>query len=259
MLHICVEPRGDGLRMCHCICQRLSNEGLRQQFRSYYREEERPNRHIKCRPLRDDLEMQWLDLRALRTCQQIYHEAVAALWTTNTFSFDDSSPFLEFLQDKTVEQRQMIRHVRFDISHLDALDWWLRDAQNLLVAIAKENTVHITLSVMKKDARHWPHPGACVLASHVLSADPLLFLCTALFNIEVENKFGGVSVITGMSLVHHLLDLTLTKISRGDQETDHIEEIDRVGMRYHSPNSSIGSCQQIVLNVQCLLTPLTVA
>ena len=206
LLHIDDEPRDDGFHLGHCICRRLSKAQLLQQIIVHYRQDtkplygpERPHLHMKCCPQNKEPETQRLDLRVLRTCRQVYREAILTLWTTNTFSFNVRSAFLEFLHGKTVEQRRMIRHVRVDISDLIILDWWLRDAQNLLVAYTKENTLHLTVSVRKHHARDWPHPEVCYLAKYVLGADPDLYLCTADFNIEVENLHGGVSVITGRS------------------------------------------------------------
>ena len=220
LLHIDDELREDEIHLGHCICQQLNKEEFRQQFRLYIRhnlsESERPHRHIRCCPRKKGPGTQWLDLRVLRTCRQIYCEAVSTLWTTNTFSFNLRSAFFEFLHGKTVEQRRKIRHVRFEPSDLAILDWWLRDAHDLLVTYAKENTLHLTVSVKKSDARHWPRPGASYLAKYVLGADPDLYLCTAEFNIEVEDNFGGVSVITGRSLVQHIVEPTLTRNSRGD-------------------------------------------
>lgn len=102
LLHMDDVPRERGFRMCHCICQQLSKEELRQQLSLYYDQDssylygsETPHRHIKCRPWRIEGGMQWLDLRALRTCQQMYHEVVPTLWGTNTFSFAKISAFLE--------------------------------------------------------------------------------------------------------------------------------------------------------------------
>ena len=236
LLHIDDGPREDGFHLGHCICQQLSKEELTQQFSFYFRyvlkythESERPNRHFRCCPRNKGPGTQWLDLRVLRTCRQIYCEAVSTLWTTNTFSFNVRSTFLEFLHGKTVEQRRKIRHVRFDISHPTTLDWWLRDAQNLLVAYTKENTLHLTVNVKKHHARHWLHPEASYLAKYILGADPDLYLYTAEFNIEVEDDHGGISVITGRSLVQHISEPTLTRNSRGDQETNSTEKIEQVG------------------------------
>ncbi|MDI1489922.1 MAG: hypothetical protein OHK93_001121 [Ramalina farinacea] len=116
--------------------------------------------------------------------------------TCEFFAPVDRSAFHNFLHVKTAEQRQMIRHVRFDISDPSTLDWWLHDAQNLLVAYTKGNTLHLTVGVKKSHARHWPHPEASYLAKYVLSADPDLYQCTAEFNIEVEDHYGGIFVIT---------------------------------------------------------------
>lgn len=236
LLHIDNIPREDGFHLGHCICQQLSEEEFRQQISLCSRyalrslpEYERPHRHSRCCPRNKGFGTQWLDLRVLRTCRQVYREAIFTLWTTNTFSFDVRSAFHNFLHVKTAEQRQMIRHVRFDISDPSTLDWWLHDAQNLLVAYTKGNTLHLTVGVKKSHARHWPHPEASYLAKYVLSADPDLYQCTAEFNIEVEDHYGGIFVITGRSQVQPTSEPTLIRNSRGDQETNSTEKIEQRG------------------------------
>lgn len=65
------------------------------------------------------------NLQLLRTCRQVYAEASAIMWTTNTFSFSGPDDFLRFIADRPSFTRAMVTKLRFDVNSLECVlhDW----------------------------------------------------------------------------------------------------------------------------------------
>lgn len=64
-------------------------------------------------------------LSVLRSCRQIYVEANNMLWTSNTFSFADSTTFKRFMMTRTINQRRLIKSLRLqtDSPFNEACQW----------------------------------------------------------------------------------------------------------------------------------------
>lgn len=83
-----------------------------------------------------------MDLRVLRVCQQLYEESSAALWRTNTFSFDEPHVFNAFMTSLTPDQKRKMRYleIRAAVDPADqysnngfgpyASDWNLEDRKS---------------------------------------------------------------------------------------------------------------------------------
>ena len=63
-----------------------------------------------------------LQLGVLRSCRQVYVETNQILWTSNTFSFDDSRSFQKFIANRNSVQKQLLTKLRLDIL-LDDDSW----------------------------------------------------------------------------------------------------------------------------------------
>lgn len=55
-------------------------------------------------------------LAILRSCHQIYVEANQVLWTTNAFSFTNGLMFDNFMSNRNIGQRRLIRNLRFEMN-----------------------------------------------------------------------------------------------------------------------------------------------
>lgn len=62
-------------------------------------------------------------LNILRASRQIYSEAGQILWTTNTFSFTNGVTFNRFMMDRTVDQKRLIRSLRFEMCWGEYSHW----------------------------------------------------------------------------------------------------------------------------------------
>ena len=58
-------------------------------------------------------------LTVLRVSNQTYAEATRVLWTSNIFSFHDGITAKRFLMTRTMNQKRLIRSLRFE------MQWWL--------------------------------------------------------------------------------------------------------------------------------------
>ena len=87
-----------------------------------------------------------LDLRILGACGQIYEEANAILWTTNTLSFEDGPSLQEFIQVLHTTQRNKLTRMHIDVAwELISAEWWR--ASLLPSIVSKLNalqTLHLT-------------------------------------------------------------------------------------------------------------------
>ncbi|KAL9583120.1 MAG: hypothetical protein Q9212_002893 [Teloschistes hypoglaucus] len=68
-----------------------------------------------CLPI-DFKDHETMRLTILRACRSIYVETNQILFSTNTFSFDDSVALKRFMMTRTAHQKRLIRSLRFDIS-----------------------------------------------------------------------------------------------------------------------------------------------
>ena len=89
-----------------------------------------------------------LDLSVLGACRQIYDEAKAILWTTNTFSFEDGLSLQKFIQGlHTTQSNKLTRmHIDMEWDLSRSKEQWREALQPSL--ISKSNalqTLHITL------------------------------------------------------------------------------------------------------------------
>ncbi|KAL9023426.1 MAG: hypothetical protein Q9180_008242 [Flavoplaca navasiana] len=71
-------------------------------------------------------------LTALRVSRQMYAEANRVLWTTNTYSFSEDLTFQRFMMTRTINQKRLIRNLRFE------MDWdsWLIKEWNKALSTA---------------------------------------------------------------------------------------------------------------------------
>ena len=58
-------------------------------------------------------------LSVLRSCRQIYVEANNILWTSNTFSFADSTTFRRFMMTRTINQKRLIKSIRLQMEWVE--------------------------------------------------------------------------------------------------------------------------------------------
>ena len=97
-----------------------------------------------------------MDLRALQVCQQIYSEANSVLWTTNTFSFDQStSTFVAFMESRTTRQKQLLRKLRLQmVWHWEDDDAWNRIfGMPLIRSLIGLRSLHLQINHSRKNAR----------------------------------------------------------------------------------------------------------
>lgn len=74
-----------------------------------------------------------IPLRILRTCRQMYKEANQILWSTNTFSFSDSTTFKRFVGTRSLIQKRTLKKLRFHMDwDMDGHEGW-NSALNLAV------------------------------------------------------------------------------------------------------------------------------
>ncbi|KAL8833126.1 MAG: hypothetical protein Q9170_004484 [Blastenia crenularia] len=64
-------------------------------------------------------------LTVLRVCRQTYSEANQVLWSTNTFSFHNSTALKRFMMTRSIYQKRLIRCLRLDMDWNDmgAAEW----------------------------------------------------------------------------------------------------------------------------------------
>lgn len=93
-----------------------------------------------------------LDLRILGACGQIYEEANAILWTTNTFSFEDGPSLHEFIQGLHTTQRNTLTRMHIDVAwEMIWADWW---RTSLLPSIVSKFNALQTLHLTFKQCRY---------------------------------------------------------------------------------------------------------
>ncbi|KAL8670980.1 MAG: hypothetical protein Q9168_004494 [Polycauliona sp. 1 TL-2023] len=73
-------------------------------------------------------------LTVLRASRQLYAEANPILWTTNTFSFHDGVTFQRFMMTRTINQKRLVRSLRFEMDWgVDLLREWNKALNMMLV------------------------------------------------------------------------------------------------------------------------------
>ena len=89
-----------------------------------------------------------LDLSILGACRQMYEEANAILWTTNTFSFEDGLSLQKFIQGLHTTQSNKLTRMHIDVQwDLSGSEEQWREAllPSLLSKLNALQTLHITL------------------------------------------------------------------------------------------------------------------
>lgn len=99
----------------------------------------------------------WLSLSLLRVCRQTYEEASFLLWTTNTFSFEDSLTLKSFISGRNSVQRNQLNAIHLDSQWGQvALDAW---AKLMTPAFLKNfsglRTFHATYDQNFNCGGHW--------------------------------------------------------------------------------------------------------
>ena len=87
-----------------------------------------------------------LDLRILGTCRQMYEEANVLLWTTNTFSFEDSTYLRMFIDGLHSTQINKLKRMHIDFAWcIESADQWeLLLRPSFLSRLSALRTLHAT-------------------------------------------------------------------------------------------------------------------
>ena len=86
-----------------------------------------------------------LDLRVLGVYRQMYEEANAILWTTDTFSFEDGLPLQEFIQGLHMTQRSKLTRMHIDVAwNLHLAEQW---RESLLPSLMSKPNALQTLDI----------------------------------------------------------------------------------------------------------------
>lgn len=98
-----------------------------------------------------------LDLSILRACRQIYEEANVLLWTTNTFSFEDSMPWSLFVNGLHSTQRTKLTrmHIDFAWNISSANEWEALLRPSLISKFKGLRTLHATFDQYFRDSSAW--------------------------------------------------------------------------------------------------------
>lgn len=103
-----------------------------------------------------------LSLQILRSCRQIYDEANAIFWSSNTFSFSSPDDLTRFMKARSLFTRAMITKVHLDVVSQEILAGWSQSFRKWLVASLRGlRVLHI-------------HVSAAYLRSHRCFVDELL-------------------------------------------------------------------------------------
>lgn len=94
----------------------------------------------------DERRKPMLDLSILGVCRQIYEEANVLLWTTNTFSFEDTTTFRTFVDGLHSTQRKKLARIHIDFAWvLFSAHEWERSLRPLLLSkLDGLRTLHAT-------------------------------------------------------------------------------------------------------------------
>lgn len=88
-----------------------------------------------------------LDLSILGACRQMYEEANVLLYTTNTFSFEETTPFKTFVDGLHSTQRKKLTRIHIDLAWdpFSALEWERSLRPSLISKLDGLRTLHATL------------------------------------------------------------------------------------------------------------------
>lgn len=89
-----------------------------------------------------------LDLSILTSCRQIYEEANMLLWTTNTFSFEESIPLRMFINGLHSTQRTKLTrmHINFARDLCSAYGWDVLLRPSFISKFNNLRILHVTIS-----------------------------------------------------------------------------------------------------------------
>lgn len=87
-----------------------------------------------------------LDLSILGACRQIYEEASVLLWTTNTFSFEDSTPLRKFIRSLHSTQIRKLTRMHIDVAwELNSIrEWEVLLRRSFISKLKGLRTLHAT-------------------------------------------------------------------------------------------------------------------
>lgn len=102
---------------------------------------------------------QALSVALLRACRQVYGEANAVFWTTNTFSFSYTNDFTRFVKDRNRLTRAMIARMHFDVACQGALIPWERMFRHsaLVSSLKSLKVLNVRVSELS------PHRPSCIV------------------------------------------------------------------------------------------------
>lgn len=88
-----------------------------------------------------------LDLRVLGACRQMYEEAKMLIWTTNTFSFEDSTCLKMFIDGLHPTQQINLRrmHIDFTWEFYTLIEWTRLLIPSFVSKLSFLRTLHVTM------------------------------------------------------------------------------------------------------------------
>lgn len=95
-----------------------------------------------------------MQLGFLRTCRQFYNEATPILWSTNTFSFNDTPTFERFMETRDSIQKKSIRKPRLAIDTACSSKMWWNLAINVPLIRSLRRLRHLELLIGSEDFIH---------------------------------------------------------------------------------------------------------
>lgn len=143
-----------------------------------------------------------IHLGFLRTCRQIHTEATPILWSTNTFSFNDTPTFERFMETRDSFQKKSMQKLRLVIDTACGSKMWWKLAINVPLIRSLQRLRHLELLIGSEDFIHpvWgdgfgldtPFDSRFEECVRKLSILPLISVHVRIFSEDL--RFGGQAI-----------------------------------------------------------------